>query len=415
MTTTRQPATNLGNIWAAATGHFLNDLYGNIYPVLVPLVMDPLHLSVLLAAWVTTSMSLTSSILQPLWGYISDRSQGIGMVPYALLVGSVVVALVGLSPSYPVLIGLVVVGGVANAAFHPAAAALVHRSSREHRGRDMSIFMVAGNIGRALGPTVAGVAALVAAARSIGLIAIPGVLIAFWVILRLRDLQRSSRTPEVVAGGTAVPDETVATAQRPESLSSIMATLWRRALPAALILIMSASRSIVTTAIVTFLPLRFHQAGESVFVSAVFVGVLLGAGSIGNALGGTLSDRFPRTWVVAISSAVAAVFMAVFVPASGALALVLLALTGFAANSVSSVVMVMGQELFPDQVATASGMVLGWGNAVAALGTGVLALVADRAGIDAALYIAAALSFVGTPLALLYPAVHRRYATRQVG
>lgn len=406
---TRAPATDLRNIWASATGHFLNDLYGNIYPVLVPLVMDPLHLSVLLSAWVITSQTLTSSILQPLWGYISDRSQGIGMVPYALLVGSVVVALVGLSPSYPVLIGLVVVGGIANAAFHPAAAALVHRSSRAHRGRDMSIFMVAGNIGRALGPTVAGVAALLAAARSIGLIAIPGVLIAFWVIVRLRDLRRPAQTPEVVVGSAPIMDEAVVSETRSEGLATLLATLWKRSLPAALILVMSASRSVVTTAIVTFLPLRTHEAGGSVFVSALSIGVLLGAGSVGNALGGTLSDRFPRTWVVAISSAAAAIFMVLFVPATGLLAVVLLAVTGFAANSVSSVVMVMGQELFPDQVATASGMVLGWGNAVAALGTGVLALVADRSGINAALEVAAVVSFVGAPLALLYPAMHRRY------
>lgn len=391
------------NIWAAATGHFLNDLYGNVYPVLVPLIMGPLHLTVLLAAWITSTQGLTSSLLQPMWGYVSDRTIGVRMASYALLAGSLVVGLVGLAPSYAVLLGLVVLGGVANAAYHPSAAAMVHRFSSANRGRSMSVFMVAGNVGRAVGPTIAGLAALWAAERSIGLIAIPGIAVALWVVVRLHGVARA----EDAAGVAAAAENSPAPGNSP-SLSVVLRTVWQRALPAGLILLMSASRSIVTTAVVTFLPLRYREAGGPVLVGALLVGVLLGFGSIGNAIGGSLSDRMPRTWVVAAASLLAAGFMTLFVASTGVWTLILLAMTGFSASSVSSVVMVMGQELFPEHVATASGMVLGWGNAVAALGTGILAIVAQHAGIDAALYAAAALSAIGTPLALLYPSVRRR-------
>jgi FSR family fosmidomycin resistance protein-like MFS transporter len=178
----------------------------------------------------------------------------------------------------------------------------------------------------------------------------------------------------------------------------------------ALLLLMSATRSIVTSAVITFLPLRYHLNGGPVLTSAVFIGVMLLIGGVGNALGGTLSDRVPRTLVVAVAALMAAAAMALFVDAHGATSLVFLALAGFAAMSVSSVVIVLGQELLPDNVALASGIVLGWGNAAASLGVAALAVVAGRWGIDAALFGAAGVAAVGAPLALLFPRVQANIA-----
>ncbi|MDI3317073.1 MAG: MFS transporter [Bacillota bacterium] len=387
------------NVAIAALGHFLNDLYGNIYPTLVPLLMGPLHMTVAMAAWVTSANGLTAALLQPVWGYLADRRGGLRVLPFALLVGAAAVGLLGLAPSYAALLALVFIAAAGNSAFHPPAAALVHDSSGEARGLWMSAFMVAGNIGRALGPTAAALAAMIAAQRSVGLVALPGILVALWIAGAIgrayngREAEGDGHTGHGAQGADA---------------RTLARALSERGVAALFLLLMSASRSIVTTAVIAYLPIRYKLSGGPVLQSAAFIGVMLLAGSLGNGLGGALSDRVPRTAVVAVASVASALFLALFISARGPLALVLLALAGFTAMSVSSVVIVMGQELFPDHVATASGLVLGWGNAVASLGAGLLAFVAQTAGIDAALYASAAIAALGTPLALLFPAVRRR-------
>ncbi|MCL8208316.1 MAG: MFS transporter [Actinomycetia bacterium] len=391
-------------IWVAALGHLLNDMYGNVYPVVVPLLMGPLRMGVTAAAMVNSVNGLTAALLQPFWGMAADRRGGLRFLPYALLGGAAAVGLLGFSPSYPVLLFLTLAAAAGNSAYHPPAAALVHASSGTRKGAGMSVFMVAGNVGRSLGPALAALLALAAGVRGVGLVALPGVAVALWIGVQLGRMERhGARAPhapaEEGAGGhghghahaEAVPLRDLARLVRARGWAIV------------LLLLMSASRSIVTSAVIAFLPLRYHLSGGPVLTSSAFIAVMLLVGGVGNALGGTLSDRVPRTWVVAVASLLAAAAMALFVDARGVTSLVLLALAGFFAMSVSSVVIVLGQELFPDNVALASGIVLGWGNAAASLGVAALAVIAGRWGIDAALFGAAGVAAVGTPLALVFP------------
>jgi FSR family fosmidomycin resistance protein-like MFS transporter len=391
-------------ILVAALGHLLNDMYGNVYPVVVPLLMGPLRMGVTAAAMVNSVNGLAAALLQPFWGMAADRRGGLRFLPYALLGGAAAVGLLGFSPSYPVLLLLTLAAAAGNSAYHPPAAALVHASSGARKGAGMSVFMVAGNVGRSLGPALAALLALGAGVRGVGLVALPGVAVALWIGVQLGRIERhGARAPhtqaEAGAGGhghghthgEAVPFRDLARLVRARGWAIV------------LLLLMSATRSIVTSAVIAFLPLRYHLSGGPVLTSSVFIAVMLLVGGVGNALGGTLSDRVPRTWVVAVASLLAAAAMALFVDARGVASLVLLALAGFSAMSVSSVVIVLGQELFPDNVALASGIVLGWGNAAASLGVAALAVVAGRWGIDAALFGAAAVAAVGTPLALAFP------------
>jgi FSR family fosmidomycin resistance protein-like MFS transporter len=392
------PLGNRAAIALAALGHLLNDMYGNVYPVIVPLLMGPLQIGVTAAALVSSVNGLTAALLQPVWGVAADRPGGLRYLPYALLLGAVAVGVLTFAPSYPVLLALTLIAAAGNSAFHPPAAALVHASSGTRKGTGMSVFMVAGNIGRSIGPSLAAVLALAAGLHGIGLIALPGALVALWIGNQLRRLEPHG-SPAARGGhghGEAVPFGT---------LGPLLRTRWLAIL---LLLLMSASRSLVTSAVITFLPLEYHLSGGPVLTSAAFIGVMLLVGSVGNGLGGTLSDRVPRTAVVAVASVLAAGFMALFVGAHGLLSLLLLALTGFTAMSVSSIVIVLGQELLPDNVALASGIVLGWGNAAASLGVAVLAVLAGRFGIPAALYVAAATAALGAPLAMAFPRVRAR-------
>ncbi|HVB08842.1 MAG TPA: hypothetical protein VNM16_00570, partial [Bacillota bacterium] len=58
----RTPSYRL--VAVAAAAHFSNDALGNVYPVLVPLMMGPLHMGLQLAALVASAHRLTQNLLQ---------------------------------------------------------------------------------------------------------------------------------------------------------------------------------------------------------------------------------------------------------------------------------------------------------------------------------------------------------------
>lgn len=374
-----------GLIGLAAAGHFFNDANANVYPVLIPLVMLPLHMSLVSAALITTANRMSQSILQPAVGRFSDRSGRVGLLlPAALAIGAVTTGLLPLAPTAWLFLLVAVLAGAAAGAFHPPAAAWVRSISGTRKGRSMSLFLVAGNLGRAAAPLALGGLALWIGAGSVTWLAVPGAVIAagyFW-LLRGHRLQSN--------GGS-------------ESLPALGLIRGRLAATAAL-LAMASARSTLSNAIVILVPIAYKIAGEPIYLGAAVVGVLLLAGSFGNVAGGALSDHMPREWVVMVAAVASVGALIGFLFTHGVLSLVFVALTGLFAQSTTSVTMVIGQDLFPESVAMASGIALGLGNALSTFVVALLSIVAGATSVTVALLAAGAIALTAVPAA----ATHRR-------
>ncbi len=371
-----------GPIALAGGLHFLNDAYGNVYPVLVPALMVSMHLRLVGAALIITASSLSASVLQPFAGRIADRLPGSRLMPLSLMVCALFTGLLGYSAAPLALLVMGVLAGVGNASFHPAASSWVAAMAGSRKGWSMSIFITAGNVGRALGPALMVLALGVWGARGSMPLAVPGLAVA--VALLVWRVPVGARS-----------------AQRPAA-PRILPLLAARARDAAALLVMSGARALVAGAVTTLVPIAYHEAGDPAYLAAILVGVLIFAGSVGNAVGGELSDRVARPWVVIGGAVGSALALAGFVNAGGVGALVLAGLTGFFAMGTNSVTMVMGQEMFPESVGMASGLALGVGNAVGIAMVGLLSVLAGWAGVDVALYAAAALALLAVPAALRF-------------
>lgn len=371
-----------GPIALAGGLHFLNDAYGNVYPVLVPFLMVSLHLQLVGAALIITASSLAASVLQPFAGRIADRLPGSRLMPLSLMGCALFTGLLGYTTTPLMLLLMGVLAGVGNASFHPAASTWVRAMAGSRKGWSMSIFITCGNIGRSLGPALMVLALGWWGAHGSLPLVIPGLVVGGLLVLR--------RAPLAGAGGPRL------TAPR------ILPLLTARAGDTTALLVMSGARALVAGAVTTLVPIAYHQAGDPAYLAAILVGVLIFAGSIGNAAGGELSDRIARPWVVIAGAVGSALALAGFVSAGGFGALLLAGLTGFFAMGTNSVTMVMGQELFPESVGMASGLALGVGNAVGIATVGLLSVLAGWAGVHAALYAAAALALLAVPAALRF-------------
>lgn len=130
---------------------------------------------------------------------------------------------------------------------------------------------------------------------------------------------------------------------------------------------------------------------------------MLAAGAAGTLLGGRLGDRVGSRPVLIGSTVLLLPLLAAFVASQAVAAALLLAAIGFVTIANFSITVVMGQEYLPSRLGLASGVTLGLAIGVGGLGAAALGLVADSAGLPAAMAAIAVLPLPMLALALTLP------------
>src|SRR5919199_495444 len=138
-----------------SAGHLFTDLNQGAVAALIPYLVDERGLSLAAAGTLVLAATVSSSVVQPLFGVFSDNRPLPVLMPLGVLLGGTGMALVGVAPSYPLIFLCVVLSGIGVAAFHPEAARFANYVSGSRRARGMSFFSVGGNAGVALGPVLA--------------------------------------------------------------------------------------------------------------------------------------------------------------------------------------------------------------------------------------------------------------------
>jgi FSR family fosmidomycin resistance protein-like MFS transporter len=368
-------------------GHVVNDTSSNSLSGLLPVLIASYGLSYLLAGVVATVFNITSSILQPLLGHWFDRSRVAWLLEAGVAVNCIGIGLIGLSPTYTVLLLLVGIGGLGSAAFHPPAFSAVVESSSSTRGRAMGMFVSGGNIGFFLGPLVVGL--LVSAFGLPGmLLLVPVGLTTAFFLLRIRP---TGGLGTVSAARQAQPAK--------RGLLVLLATI-------------TAFRSVAIQSAVTFLPIYFVAKGNSLLVATSIASLWLAVGVLGQIGGGMLSDRIGRRPVVAASLLAGALFFYGFLTTTGSLSLVLLAVAGALLYASWSVIVVMSSEAAPSHVGAVTGFMLGFSVGIGGLAVLGFGAAADIAGLAWAFNFVIAFAFAGGLLSLFLP---RRVQASRVG
>ena len=128
------------------------------------------------------------ALLNPYLGTLADRISVRYFIILAPGITAVSMSLIGMAPSYGVLLILLLIAGFSVAIFHVPAPVMVARLSGSKKGRGMSFFMTGGELARSLGPLAA-----VGAVSLLGLegfypVMIFGILASIWLFLRFKDI-----------------------------------------------------------------------------------------------------------------------------------------------------------------------------------------------------------------------------------
>ncbi|MER6139775.1 MFS transporter [Streptomyces sparsogenes] len=346
-----------------AVGHATVDFYQGAVPTLVPFLVAERHYGYVAASGIVLAATLLSSIVQPLFGALTDRWTMPWLIPASSLGAGLGIALSGPGDSYVLTWLAVALSGIGVAAYHPESARLARTASRGSHVA-MGWYSLGGNVGFALAPVaVSPVLSSGGLGASWWLVApaVAGVALTASVI---RALARRAAVERAAARGAGRDDWPVFL-----RLSAVV-----------------VCRSIIFVGLSAFIALYAQQrvpGGSATGSGALFT--LFAGGAVGTVLGGPLAKRWGRvrTLRVAYGAGVPAVAGLVFIP--GPALYVFAALTAAALYVPFSLQVTLGQDYLPNRVGTASGVTLGLAVSVGGVASPGIGALADLVGLRAAL------------------------------
>jgi FSR family fosmidomycin resistance protein-like MFS transporter len=376
---------------ALASGHAAADLSQGSIPALIPFLISERGYSYGAAGALLLAATIGSSIIQPLFGAVSDRLSLWWLMPVGIALAAIGIAGTGVAPNFALTTVAVGVGGLGVAAFHPEGARYANYASGAQRGTGMSLFSVGGNAGFALAPILVTPAVLALGLHGTLVVAVLPALAAVLLALEVPHLR--ARTAGVARGGH---EDVAHGADDWGAFGRLTAAV--------------SVRSGVYFGLQSFVPVWFiHHFGTSEAAGNGALTAMLVAGALGTLVGGRLVDRIGRRRVLVGSMTLQLPLLVLFMLAGGgALAIVLVAAIGFVTVMSFSVTVVMGQEYLPSRLGIASGVTLGFAIGVGGVAAALFGTLADHAGLEAVMWTVALLPIAGIPLVLTLPETSTR-------
>ena len=373
-----------GGLSLLGTGHFLVDMtFGSLSPLL-PAFKDSLALTDLQTSLILASITLSSSLIQPLLGLMADRRRVTWFLWGGVGLATLGITLAGIVDTFGLLLVLVLLAGVGGGAYHPEAARVANQLAGTRKATGVAWFTVGGNLGFAAGPLLVALFVPLLDEHTSVIFAIPGAIAcALLLIYRHR---------------VAVP--VVSRAARSER----PARSDRRGM--ALLVGVVSLRTWLQFGLMVVVPLLLtdqrgysdRQAGFVIFAFVMF-------GALGTIAGSIVADRIGGKRMFISSMPIAAPMIACFILVDGPLGIALFAISGAFQMASFSATVVMGQDYMPARPALAAALVLGF----AAIGSATpwlpfIGWIADTQGRETAMWVLAALPLAAAALATTLPA-----------
>jgi MFS transporter, FSR family, fosmidomycin resistance protein len=380
-----------------SAGHLITDLNQGALPALLPFFKEALNLSYTMSGAVILAANLTSSILQPAFGHLSDRRPTGWFLPVSPFVACLGMSVTGLVPSYTLLIFCVILAGCGIAGFHPEAFKTAYYFTGDKKATGISIFAVGGNLGIAIGPILG--LALVTSFGLTGTVALvlPGIAMALVLLFNASTFsapgQSAHSTPK---------DASREPLSRDQKISFFF-------------LVMAATiRAWTQLGLVTYIPFYYinYLKGNPLYAGKLVTTYLL-AGAVGTVVGAPFSDRWGHKRFLLITLIASFPLLILFYFSSGIFSFLFLGASGLMLISSFALTTLMGQELLPQRLGMASGMMVGFTMSAGGIGVTLLGVIADTWGVPMAMKTIFVLPLIafGLSLFIKYPLENRSERT----
>lgn len=407
--------------WAVGVGHLTNDIFASMAPVLLaflsasilPMSNTQIGLAVSLA-------QLMGALSQPGFGILADRTGGrwIGSLGLAFHVGmftlSVVIA--ATTHQYWLMFFPFVISTIGSGALHPVGSLHAAEAEADRSGTNIALFFMLGQMGLAIGPTIAGVLLDAANPNILGqmaamanlpyygvqdnvtpiiilsLVSIPGIL---FMVSSIPAKRQHPQPNSVKQKADQLNDNSTAFPMKAFLILGAMVTL----------------RGLGQPGSVAFIPVLFEQKGWDPSAYGAITSSFWIASAISGVVFGRLADQFDRRKVMMLSMLASAPAFFLLPLFDGAFAFVLAVAAGGLSGGAHSIIVVLAQDLIPMRKGFASGAILGFIFGTGAIGSFIIGAVSDQIGLTTTFQIVAFMIAAAGIMSLFLPKQNKQTVT----
>jgi FSR family fosmidomycin resistance protein-like MFS transporter len=370
--------------------HFIGDFYSSFVTPLLPVFVKQFSLTLTQVGLIAGVSRFLAFIVQPSVGYLADHYRTRFFILGGPLLAIVFIPLMGIAPSFLVLILAISLGSIGSSMFHPTTAGMISPFSGRHFGFSMSVFNMGGTLAFAVGPLF-----ITYFVSSYGLGASP-----FTMIFGLAVMALLFRIIPLPA------DETLENLGFIRSIKEALGTVWKSIV---LIWVVMVLRAFVAQSFLIFVPVLYSNEGYSLVSIGTMVSLFTVGGAISGLLAGHLSDRigYKPIFYVAHSLTTPSLYLLLYLPGNWVYFSVFLA--GFFAMATLPLGVTMAQELAPKGRSMVSSLMMGLAFGLGGMMTTLTGKLADILSIQGVLGFLAIIPFLTTGLISQLPEKQSKY------
>ncbi len=366
-------------IFGLSFGHFNIDLYAALLVPLYPLITSNLGITLASISSIIAFGHLVSSMMQPIFGFFSDKLRHRVFMVWGLVVTSIFIPLAIKANSVYLFLICLLLGMLGNAFFHPQVSALVKDFNKNNPdlSRAMGIFLGLGTIGYALGPYLSTFLVDNYGENSLLYTSILGLLSALFMYF-------------------FVPKKPSSDCYNKENFFFIMKEILKNKVCMFLMFI-SVIKSALSISFGTYIPFLLKNQGFSLEITGLIVTLFFISGGLATIFSSKIEKKIGTRGVIIVSfvSVLPLILLFLhFINSNKFLACFLFILTGFFILLSVGVILVNAQKAMPKYTGVISGVMQGFSWGLGALFLSPLGFLGQNFGIDKILILMSSIAFL---------------------
>ncbi len=386
----KEKTFRMWDVITVSFSHFAHDVYTSFLSPLLPLLINKFGLSYTQAGLLNVIRGIPT-VLNPLVGAIVDKVGGRYLVIIAPSVAAITMSLVGVAPSFGVLLILLFVAGINSTLYHVPSPVMIKLTAGKLTGTGMSFYMVGGELARTLGPLIVLGAVSLWGLEGIWRLIPFGLAASVILYIRLHNIK-------VKGSGFG---------KNSNKLTPLKTILRKVYAFFSVMFLFLLFRAMLKIALTYYLPTYLKSEGASLWLAGASLSILEVAGIVGSMFGGWLSDHIGRRSTLFISAVFAPLLTLAFLTLDVRWAIPVLVLIGLVLFTTGPVLLAYVQDIKTDRPAFVNSLYMILNFLGTALASVVFGWLSDRFGMKETFYMVTLFSFGAIPVVYLFGKVKK--------
>ncbi len=380
---------NKTQVLTISLAHLAHDTYSSFLAPILPLLIEKLGISLYLVAFLDIARKLPS-LLNPFFGLLAERTDARYFVILSPALTAMVMSLLGLAPTYEILIFLLIISGISSTLFHIPSPGIIKASSGDKIGMGMSFYMVGGELARTIAPLMITAGISLWGLEGTWRLMPFGFIASLILYYRLKDFKMQKKYTKK--------------AEKGDAMVVVKEFLPLFGVIGGYMLFQSAMKMATTL----YLAVYLTQNDFSLWYASIALSVLQFFGVIGTFLSGSISDKIGRQNMLVVTSSASALSMTAFLFCDSIYTMFpVLALLGLFIFSSSPVLLAVIHEVDTKMPIFVNSLYMSINFSISSIVVLLMGIYGDSMGLDKTYEIAAVLAFCAIPFAFMLDRVSK--------